>query len=106
MPEPGVVHELLRFSIPDDHPSLSGHFPGRPIVPGVVALDNAIALILRDRPQDRLAGFDDVKFLAPVLPGSEVTVTYSETAPGRLVFACAVAGHAVLRGRVRLGATG
>jgi 3-hydroxyacyl-[acyl-carrier-protein] dehydratase len=94
------------FSIPDDHPSLAGHFPGRPIVPGVVVLDAALALILADRPTDVVAGLDDVKFLVPVLPGSEVTVTCSESAPGRLAFACAVAGQTVLRGRVRIGVTG
>jgi 3-hydroxymyristoyl/3-hydroxydecanoyl-(acyl carrier protein) dehydratase len=96
----------LRFSIPYDHPSLAGHFPGRPIVPGVVLLDEAIALMLRDRPADRLVGLDDVKLLAPVLPGDEVAVTFAESAPGRLILTCAVAGHTVLRGWLRLGATG
>jgi 3-hydroxyacyl-[acyl-carrier-protein] dehydratase len=96
----------LRFSIPSDHPCLAGHFPGRPIVPGVVILDEVVAFILRDRPGNRLAGLDDVKLLAPVLPGDEVTVTCGESAPGRLVFTCVVAGRTVLRGRLRLGATG
>jgi 3-hydroxyacyl-[acyl-carrier-protein] dehydratase len=100
------MQPLFRFSIPQSHPSLPGHFPDRPIVPGVVVLDEAVALILCDRPTDRLAALDDVKFLAPVLPGAEVTVTCRETAAGRLAFACEVAGHAVLRGRLRLGAIG
>jgi 3-hydroxyacyl-[acyl-carrier-protein] dehydratase len=94
----------LRFSVPHDHPSLAGHFPGRPIVPGVVVLDEALALILRERPPNRLVGLDDVKLLAPVLPGDEVIVAYRESAPGQLVFTCAVAGHVVLHGRARLGA--
>ena len=95
----------MRFSVPSYHPCLAGHFPGRPIVPGVVILDEAVALILGDRPTNRLAGLDDVKLLAPVLPGDEVTVTCGESPPGRLVVTCAVAGHTVLRGRLRLGAT-
>ena len=53
-----------------------------------------MAFILRDRPANRVAGLDDVKFLAPVSPGDEVTVTCGESAPGRLVFTCAVAGRA------------
>jgi 3-hydroxyacyl-[acyl-carrier-protein] dehydratase len=97
------MQPLGRFSIPHDHPSLQGHFPGRPIVPGVVVLDTAIAVILRDRPADRVAGLDGLKFLAPVLPGQEVTVRCSETSPGRLALACAVAGQTVLRGQIRLG---
>ncbi len=96
----------MRFSIPSDHPCLAGHFPGRPIVPGVVILDEAVALILRDRPANRVTELDDVKLLAPVLPGDEVTVTCGESMPGRLVFTCVVAGRTVLRGRLRIGATG
>ena len=75
-------------------------------MPGVVILDEAVALILRDRPADRPAGLDDVKLLAPVLPGDAVTVTCGESVPGRLVFTCVVAGRTVLRGRLLLGATG
>ena len=94
-----------RFVIPQDHPSLPGHFPGRPLVPGVVVLDCAIALLLRHRPAVQLAGFDDVKFVAPVCPGAEVSVSCSESTPDRLTFACAVDGRIVLRGRLRLGHT-
>lgn len=105
MPEAGRVRPELRFSIAHDHPSLAGHFPDRAIVPGVVVLDEAVGLMLRDRPANRLAGLDDVKFLAPVLPGQEVTVACHEGRTGRLNFTCAVSGHAVLRGHVRLSAT-
>jgi len=92
----------LVFSIPHDHPSLAGHFPHRPIVPGVVILDGAIALMLRDRPASRVASLDDVKFLARVSPGSEVAVSFRESEPNRIQFVCAVAGRSVLRGRVGL----
>jgi 3-hydroxymyristoyl/3-hydroxydecanoyl-(acyl carrier protein) dehydratase len=92
----------LVFSIPHDHPSLAGHFPHRPIVPGVVILDSAMALILRDRPASTVASLDDVKFLARVSPGSEVAVSFRESAPNRIQFVCAVAGRSVLRGRVAL----
>jgi hypothetical protein len=71
-------------------------------VPGVVVLDEAVAQISRDRPSHRLAEFIEVKFLAPVLPGEEVTVTYSESAD-TLVISCEVTGRQVLRGRLRLG---
>ena len=95
-----------RFVIPQDHPSLPGHFPGQPIVPGVVVLDCAMAQLLRDRPTVRLAGFDEVKFVAPVSPGAEVCIASNESAPDRLTFTCAVDGRTVLRGRARLGNAG
>jgi 3-hydroxymyristoyl/3-hydroxydecanoyl-(acyl carrier protein) dehydratase len=90
------------FVIPHDHPSLPGHFPGRPVAPGVVVLDCVMAALLRDRPSARLAGFDYVKFLASVLPGAEVSVTCTEDAAYRLTFVCVVDGQPVLRGRARL----
>ena len=96
----------LRFVIPKDHPSLPGHFPSRPIVPGVVVLDCAMAVLLRDCPEARLAGFDEVKFVAPVSPGAEIRASCNESGPNRLTFTCTVDGRTVLRGRVRLGTTG
>ena len=40
------------WTVPADHPAFPGHFPGRPIVSGVVLLDQAIrfAEILLGRP--------------------------------------------------------
>ena len=96
----------LRFAIPRDHPSLAGHFPGRPIVPGVVVLDFAIAALLRDRPATRLARLDDVKFVAPVSPGAEICVSCNESSTDRLTFTCAADGRTVLRVRARLGIAG
>src|SRR5690606_11438064 len=59
------------FVINPDHPSLPGHFPGRPVVPGVVLLDHVLALLERRHPE--LAGvalrLPQVKFLQPLLPG-------------------------------------
>jgi 3-hydroxymyristoyl/3-hydroxydecanoyl-(acyl carrier protein) dehydratase len=92
----------LAFSIPHDHPSLAGHFPGRPIVPGVVILDGTMVVILRGRPGWRVASLDDVKFLFPVSPGSEVTVSFRESTPNHVQFVCTVAGQSAVRGRISL----
>jgi 3-hydroxymyristoyl/3-hydroxydecanoyl-(acyl carrier protein) dehydratase len=34
-----------RATIPADHPALPGHFPGNPIVPGVVLLDEVLSAL-------------------------------------------------------------
>ena len=35
----------MQFVVAPDHPSLPGHFPGRPLVPGVVLLDRVLEAI-------------------------------------------------------------
>lgn len=57
------------LSIAADHPSLPGHFPGRPVVPGVVLLDYVGATLAGQWPAWRLAGLPSVKFVRPLLPG-------------------------------------
>jgi 3-hydroxymyristoyl/3-hydroxydecanoyl-(acyl carrier protein) dehydratase len=95
----GVGH----FTIAPDHPALAGHFPGRPVVPGVVLLDEAFALLLQDRPGELVAATPVVKFLRPVLPGEQVTLRWAAAGgPGSLGFTGTVAEQAVLRGTARL----
>lgn len=56
--------------VPQDHPSLAGHFPGHPIVPGVVLLDAVLDTIRAhapDRPV-RLESIVSTKFLQGLEP--------------------------------------
>ncbi|GAA0682997.1 hydroxymyristoyl-ACP dehydratase [Dyella sp. LX-66] len=60
------------------HPSLPGHFPGQPLVPGVVLLQ-AVADALRAWRGQRLARIAEAKFMAPLLPGEEAELLLSES---------------------------
>ena len=93
--------EAGAFTIDSDHPALPGHFPGTPVVPGVVLLDQATSLILDAHPGHRLTGMPQVKFLRPVRPGEPVHVSYGPTLP-RIVFACRVGDQEAVRGTLTL----
>jgi 3-hydroxymyristoyl/3-hydroxydecanoyl-(acyl carrier protein) dehydratase len=77
------------FAVAADHPCLPGHFPGRPVVPGVILLDEAMALL------PPTSGLPQVKFLAVVTPGQTVEVGHDGRA-----FECSVGGIVVLRGQL------
>ena len=89
------------FTIPHDHPALPGHFPGNPVVPGVILLDRATAAILAAYPGHRLAALPQVKFLRPVRPGDAVSIAYAPTPP-RIAFACHIGRDEVIRGTLLL----
>lgn len=57
------------LSIPAQHPALAGHFPGNPIVPGVVLLDGVIAAAEAWLGTEfHVAGLSHAKFLAQLKP--------------------------------------
>lgn len=58
----------MDFRIPADHPSLPGHFPGRPVVPGVVLLERVLDAIEAEGTQAGALRLPQVKFLRPLLP--------------------------------------
>ena len=64
----------MQFSVPHDHPCLPGHFPGQPIVPGVVVLDHVLAAIEQAHGALGALRLPQVKFLQPLLPGEPARV--------------------------------
>ncbi|MBX3463150.1 MAG: hypothetical protein KF830_08260 [Planctomycetes bacterium] len=61
-----------RLCVPPAHPILRGHFPGAPIVPGVLLLDAVRRAVERVRGRDlALAEVAEVRFVRPLAPGAE-----------------------------------
>jgi 3-hydroxyacyl-[acyl-carrier-protein] dehydratase len=79
-----------------EHPCLPGHFPGHPLVPGVVLLEH-VATALRDWRNQRLARVLEVKFLAPLHPGEHAELQLDD-AGGRIRFAIQHQQRIVARG--------
>ena len=71
---------VARKRVRDDEWFLAGHFPGNPIMPGVLmveALAQAGAVAVLSEPENRgklvlFAGIDDVRFKRLVRPGDEL----------------------------------
>jgi 3-hydroxyacyl-[acyl-carrier-protein] dehydratase len=63
-----------RIFIDAGHPSLPGHFPGNPIVPGVLLLDY-VAQALEDEGGATFARIRVVKFHAPLLPRQDAELS-------------------------------
>lgn len=58
--------------IDPSHPALAGHFPGNPVVPGVVVLER-VAAALRAWRGERVEKLD-AKFVQPLLPGEDAVI--------------------------------
>ena len=80
--EPGA-RVVARKQVREDEWFLTGHFPGRPIMPGVIIVEamaqcGAVAVLADEANRGKLAlfaGIDDVRFKRMVLPGDELELT-------------------------------
>jgi 3-hydroxyacyl-[acyl-carrier-protein] dehydratase len=107
------MHIETTLSIPADHPAFAGHFPGDPILPGVVLLDAAVQAVLKAaqaetpaRPGSNGANgtcqISSAKFLSPVRPGEVLTLTCTPSIKGSMHFDIAGTGRKVATGTLVL----
>ncbi|MEX0693202.1 MAG: AMP-binding protein [Rhodospirillales bacterium] len=73
-----LEHPGQHFTISPDHPALAGHFPGNPIVPGVVALDETLRIV----GIDQSVVLHSVKFQSVLRAGEQCTVHIKEGVRG------------------------
>jgi 3-hydroxyacyl-[acyl-carrier-protein] dehydratase len=80
-------HGLTHWTVPLDHPAFVGHFPGMPILPGVVLLDIALQAIA-DANGIALDAcvISSVKFLSPASPGDALVIQHTISTKGSIHF--------------------
>jgi 3-hydroxymyristoyl/3-hydroxydecanoyl-(acyl carrier protein) dehydratase len=81
------MNSATHWTVPLDHPVFAGHFPGTPILPGVMLLDTVLHAIAAS------AGIaldtcelGSVKFLSPANPGDELVIQHAVAAGGAIRF--------------------
>ena len=73
--------------IPPQHPAFDGHFPGAPLLPGVVLLDEMMRVLEADG--SAFEGgwtLSSAKFLHPVRPGETLTFEHKTLGNGSIRF--------------------
>lgn len=77
---------LATLSVPQDHAIFSGHFPGMPLVPGVMLLDWTLREAARALATNtRELRIRESKFFSPLRPGETADLSLTSTA-GKLSF--------------------
>ena len=90
------VHRVIA----KDHPALAGHFPGNPIVPGVLILDEVMQAAEQWRGQLRLKSVVSVKFTCPLKPGIDFSIKLHEEDHSHIAFECWLGGTRLASGRL------
>ena len=90
---------VTTVTIAAEHPALAGHFPGAPILPGVLLLDEMLRAIGQ---QPAHAGgswrIGAAKFLKPVRPGETLTLEHEALPNGSISFRVSSGGQPVAHG--------
>lgn len=107
--EPGVSAKGFKC-VSVNEPFFEGHFPGRPLMPGVLIVEalaqvGAVALMAKPENQDKLAvfaGIDEVRFKRQVVPGDvlefEVTIESMRRGIGKGAAIATVNGEVAAKG--------
>ena len=93
------MHGATTVTITAEHPALAGHFPGVPILPGVLLLDETLRALSAEGALERTRWrIRSAKFLKPVHPGETLLVEHETLINGTIRFRISSAGQPVAHG--------
>jgi 3-hydroxyacyl-[acyl-carrier-protein] dehydratase len=85
--------------ISEDHPSLAGHFPGHPVVPGVVMLGEVMNVIRQATQRNiEFVGMPSAKIMSPLNPGEPLTIRLDQQGDGATEFTCTTGSRLIASG--------
>ncbi len=90
---------VTALPIPVNHPAYAGHFPGHPVLPGVVLLDAALHAL--ERSGGGACGCWEIvsaKFQSAVRPGEPLTLHHEILPTGSVRFAIRTTDRAIASG--------
>lgn len=94
----------FEWTVPPDHPSLAGHFPGHPILPGVVLLDRLqLGLKAADIGVNEIS---NAKFSSPARPGETLSFSAQPQSAGGLSFRIDCGERNIASGTLRIVTAG
>jgi 3-hydroxymyristoyl/3-hydroxydecanoyl-(acyl carrier protein) dehydratase len=87
------------FEVRADHPAFDGHFPGRPILPGVALVAEAMAALERATGTEaRDWILESAKFASPVGPGARLAIAHRDGSARGVRFEIRCEGRLVASG--------
>ncbi|MGB9474859.1 MAG: hypothetical protein WCE87_07285 [Candidatus Udaeobacter sp.] len=94
----------VRRAVTADHPSLPGHFPEAPLVPGVLILDEVLAALHGWNKDCRLTAIRTVKFLQPLKPEQPFTICLSSSNDdaSQVNFCCRIEDRVIVEGQLEV----
>lgn len=92
---------VTALAVAADHPAYQGHFPGTPVLPGVVLLDATIdALEKAGKGPGGHWEISSAKFQSAVRPGEALTLHHETLPNGSIRFAIRTVDRAVANGLI------
>jgi len=93
------MSDVAPLTIPKDEAYFAGHFPGNPLVPGVVVLQYVVEEIERRVGTGQVPHqIPAVKFLAPLRPGDRMTIELEFTGAASVRFTCRAGDRPIAAG--------
>jgi len=88
------------FTVAPEHPALAGHFPGNPVVPGVLILAHVLAGVRPRWPVQEPLMVRQVKFSSPLRPGESCRIDYRSGRARELRFECHAGDRLIASGQL------